>query len=135
MTIPETDKVTQQVSQAIREIASAYPELKVTADPDGNGGAYVFIQDVALAPIYKQGETWMGFHIVYMYPEADVYPHFVRADLVRKDDAPLGEGTSPSSFQGRPAIQLSRRSNKVNPTTDTALLKLQKVFRWLNNRP
>ena len=135
MTTLNIGSVKTEVRQAIDEIAAAYPEVTVSADVDGEGGAYVFVRDVHLAPIYQQRETWVGFHITYMYPEADVYPHFVRADLCRTDGAPLGDGTSPASFQGQSAIQLSRRSNRLNPATDTALLKLQKVLRWLNARP
>jgi hypothetical protein len=36
---------------------------------------------------------------------------------------------------GRPALQLSRRSNRLNPATDTALLKLMKVRQWFSTRP
>ena len=42
---------------------------------------------------------------------------------------------SPTTFEGRPAIQISRRSNHINPRTDTALIKLQKVLTWLTTRP
>ncbi len=88
-----------------------------------------------MAEIYHQRETLVAFHITHTYPYADIYPHFVCADLARTDGRSLGDGTSLTTFQGRPAVQLSRRSNRHNPTTDTALLKMQKVVRWLNSRP
>ena len=136
MTTPDMDGLTPEVGQAIDEIAAAFPDAAVNAEADGEGGAYVSVRDVALAPIYRQRETWIGFHITYMYPSADVYPHFVREDLCRADGNPLGSGmSSPSSFRNCPAIQLSRRSNRRNPVTDTAALKLQKVLRWINDRP
>ncbi len=136
MTTPDLDGLTPEVRQAIDEIVAAFPDAAVNSEADGEGGAYVFVRDVALAPIYRQQETWVGFHITYTYPSADVYPHFVRADLCRMDGAPLGEGmSSPVQFRDCPAIQLSRRSNRLNPATDTAILKLQKVLQWLNNRP
>ncbi len=135
MTTPDVGGLTPEVRQAIDEIAAAFPDATVSTEADGEGGAYVFVRDVALAPIYRQQETWVGFHITYTYPSADVYPHYVREDLCRVDGASLGDGMSPASFRDRPAIQLSRRSNRLNPATDTALLKLQKVIRWLNNRP
>lgn len=135
MTTPDVGGLTPEVRQAIDEIAAAFPDATVSTEADGEGGAYVFVRDVALAPIYRQQETWVGFHITYTYPSADVYPHFVREDLCRADGNPLGDGMSPQNFRSRPAIQLSRRSNRLNPATDTALLKLQKVLRWLNNRP
>ena len=129
MTIPEV--VTPEVQAAIAEIAAVHPKL--SADPDSEGGAYVVVQDVELGPAYKQCKTWVGFHIAYSYPQADVYPHFVRSDLSRMDGAALGEGIqSPIEFHRRAATQLSRRSNHLNPAVQTALLKLQKVLQWLN---
>lgn len=131
MTIPEVLNVTPEVQAAIAEIAAAFP--KTTAEPDGDGGANVLVRDVPLGPAYKQRETWVGFHITYAYPVADVYPHFVRGDLARVDGAPLGGGTSPTEHRGQAAIQLSRRSNRLDAAVQTALLKLQKVLRWLNS--
>jgi hypothetical protein len=32
-------------------------------------------------------------------------------------------------------LQLSRRSSRLNPQTDTALLKLMKVIQWLTSHP
>lgn len=126
--------MTLEVAAAIKEIAADYPNLD--AEPDGNGGARVIVHDLPLAPIYRQRQTWCEFHITYSYPNADVYPHFVRADLSRVGGAALGEAMSQgSSPRGKPSIQISRRSNRLNPATDTALLKLQKVLRWLNDLP
>lgn len=131
MTLPEAHNVTPEVQAAIVEIAAAYPN--VNAHPDGDGGAHVVVQDVPLGPAYAQRKTWVGFHITYAYPQADVYPHFVRADLSRVDGGALGNGTSGGQFRGQAAIQLSRRSTRLNPAVQTALLKLQKVIQWLNS--
>ena len=126
------ENVTPEVRIAVAEIAAVYPHFGL--EPDGNGGANVVVEGLKLAPIYRQRETWVGFHITYAYPQADVYPHFVRDDLCRVDGADLGVGTSKGhSFSGRAAVQISRRSNQLNPAVDTALLKLQKVLLWLNN--
>ncbi len=72
--------------------------------------------------------------MVFQYPYANVYPHFVRGDLTRSDGQPLGEGTSVTTFDSRSAVQLSRRSNRLNPATDSAVLKLHKVLAWLGTR-
>ena len=127
--------MTPEVTQAINDIRVAYPDTEVDVFEDGAGGANVVVRAVPLAGIYRQRETWIGFHIVHTYPYADVYPHFVRADLQRVDGQSLGKGTSSAHFRNDEAIHLSRRSNHHNPATDTALLKLQKVLRWLNNGP
>ena len=93
------------------------------------------LDDVPLGPPYVQETTWVAFLITRQYPYADVYPHFVRGDLQRVDRKPLGPGTSLTSYLGQPAIQLSRRSNRLNPGTDTALTKLEKVLFWLRTQP
>lgn len=128
--------MTPEVEQAIAEIQSAFPNCPVTATAANGGGGYVIVENVPLPGpgIYEQKSTWIGFHITDAYPYADVYPHFVRDDLIRSDGQGLGPAAQAGhSFQGRPAIQLSRRSNRLNPATDTALLKLQKVIQWLCN--
>ena len=39
-----------------------------------------------------------------------------------------------TTFEGRPAMQLSRRSNRLDPETDTEAIKLHKVLTWLRSR-
>jgi hypothetical protein len=127
--------LTPAVEQAIAEVRTALPDCAVTIREDGEGGAWVIVDDLKLGPPYLQDSTWVGFRVTFAYPYADVYPHFVRGDLARVDGQPLGEAMSPSAFEGRPAIQLSRRSNHLDPVRDTAMLKLGKVADWLRRRP
>jgi|SRR5580658_6971599 hypothetical protein len=124
------------VLKAIEEIRSSFPDCQVEVFPDGSGGAFVVVRGIPLGAPYAQADTWLGFQITFQYPYADVYPHFTRPDLTRIDKKPLGEGFGISAqFRGQPAIQISRRSNKLNPATDTASLKLHKVLQWLKTRP
>jgi len=39
-----------------------------------------------------------------------------------------------TTFENRTAVQISRRSNRLDPATDTALIKLHKVLEWLRTR-
>ncbi len=126
--------MTPEVAEAIEEIRSSFLEAALEAREDGEGGAVVLVDPVDPGPQYQQRVTWVGFRITFQYPYADVYPHFVRGDLTRVDGAPLGEGTSVTTFEGRPSVQLSRRSNRLNPETDTAAIKLHKVLTWLRSR-
>jgi hypothetical protein len=129
--------MTDAVKKAMEQIDAAYPgEKRIEVQEDGQGGVYVIVNDVDIGTIYEQSTTWVGFRIVFNYPYADVYPHFVRSDLVRKDGRPLGDGISGGHlFLGRAALQLSRRSNRLNPATDTAATKLLKVVQWLATHP
>jgi hypothetical protein len=125
----------ERVDEAVRQIQEAFPDCTVTARDDGDGGAQVMVSDVPLGPPFVQATTWVAFAITRQYPYADVYPHFVRGDLQRADGAGLGAGMGLTAYLGQPAIQLSRRSSRLNPATDTAVLKLQKVLHWLLTRP
>ena len=127
--------MTPAVVSAIEQVRATFSACRVDVEADGSGGAYVKVHDVPLGPPYAQDHSWFGFHITFQYPYADVYPHFVRPDLKRIDGRPLGEGTGGGSFRNHQAVQLSRRSNRLNPATDTAALKLLKVHQWLKSRP
>jgi hypothetical protein len=122
------------VAAAVKEIKIAFPKSKVEATEDGEGGAVVVVDPIEPGEIYRQRASWIGFRITFQYPASDVYPHFVRGDLARIDGKGLGEGMSVTTFEGRPAVQISRRSNRLNPATDTAAFKLHKVLAWLRSR-
>jgi hypothetical protein len=124
-----------KVLEAIEEVKALFPGHVVDVQEDGEGGAYVTVEGVDPGPVYLQRQTWIGFRIGFQYPYCDVYPHYVRGDLTRLDGRPLGEGTSLTTFLNRSAVQLSRRSNRWDPATDTAALKLLKVLKWLENHP
>jgi hypothetical protein len=126
----------EAVQFAVDQINTAFPQNACEAQDDGDGGAWVIVEGVPLGEIYTEEASWVGFRITFQYPNADVYPHFVRGDLLRKDGRSLGEGVQVSqTFLGRPALQLSRRSSRWNPKTDNALIKLQKVMQWFTTHP
>jgi hypothetical protein len=127
--------LTEPVAAAVTEIGHGVPEVAWQVREDGAGGAVLVGHGVALGGVWEQAETWIGFRIPFNYPYADIYPHFVRGDLRRRDSGPLGEAMSTTTFEGMPAVQLSRRSNHRVPGIETALLKLLKVLTWLRERP
>ncbi len=122
------------VAKAIEEIRCTFEGCDVEAEADGSGGAIVVVQGVPMGCPYVQTEIWFGFRITFQYPYSDVYPHFTDADLARSDGGSLGGGFGTASFQGQPAIQISRRSNRLNPEADTAALKLLKVVTWMKSQ-
>ena len=126
--------VTAAVATAIEELRGTFGGSAVEVEPDGSGGAEVVVRDVRLGPPYAQKKVWFGFRITCQYPYADVYPHFTNPDLVRADGADLGGGFGSATFRNESAIQISRRSNGLNPETDTAALKLLKVLKWMTER-
>jgi len=127
--------MTPEVANAIEEVIAAFPGHQVDVTPEAQGGAYVVVQSLPVGPAYTPSQTWVGFLITFMYPHADVYPHFVDAGLRRENGQPHGTGiTGPISWNSRSALQVSRRSNRWSPGTDTAALKLAKVLEWLRSQ-
>lgn len=125
---------TPAVARAIEELRAGHPGVTLETVEDGDGGARVIVERVVLGGTWREGTSWVGFRIPFTYPYADIYPHFVRGDLTRRDGGPLGEALSPTTFEGRPAIQVSRRSNRRDPSIETAHIKLLKVLAWLQDR-
>jgi hypothetical protein len=125
--------MTPEVTTAIQEINAAFPDATVEVKEEGDS-VVVLLDPIDPGEPYIQRESWIGFRITFQYPYSDVYPLFVRGDLSRVDGAPLGEGMGAATFEGRSAVQISRRSNRLNPATDTALIKLNKVLAWLRSR-
>ena len=119
------------VASAIEEIRSTFDFCAVEVEPDDSGGAVVVVRGIPMGQPYAQAEIWIGFQITFQYPYADVYPHFTNPELARSDGAGLGGGFGTAMFRGQPAIQISRRSNRLNPKMDTAALKLLKVIDWM----
>jgi hypothetical protein len=127
--------MTEEVQQAIEELKLAYGDGNVEATPDNEGGAYVVVNDLDLCDKYEPVKTFCGFRITHMYPEAQVYPHFIVPDLKRADKNPLGAGFSkPMQWNDREVIQVSRKSNHWNPAVDTAQIKLEKVLKWIREQ-
>ena len=140
--------LTPEVQSAIKELTGHYGEGNLRYFPDGQGGAFVIIENIALLPPYSQKMTWIGFHITQTCPYADVYPHFVRDDLSREDGKELGQGFSKGHVfpppdakhvaerDRRSAVQISRKSNKRDNASnlETPLIKLLKVIEWVNSR-
>jgi hypothetical protein len=124
------------VEAAVAELRANYPG-RVELEDQRDGGAKVVVTGLSLADSpYVQPDTWCGFTITYTHPYADIYPHFVRGDLSRRDGKPFGRSFHPNTpFYGAKALMLSRRTKLFgtdNPVS--ALLKLEKVMRWMTSQ-
>lgn len=125
--------MTPEVQRAIEEIQQTFPKHTVEVVAEGQGGAYVTVNDLLIGERYLPSTSWIGFTISYQYPYADVYPHYLDAELRRIDGLVQGAGLSMATWQNRQVIQVSRRSNRWNAAIDTAATKLSKVQLWLRS--
>ena len=123
-----------EIEQAVEELRRCFSDAEVVARATDDGGVTVTIDSIDLGPVYTPQQTWIKFAISFQYPYADVYPLFVRPDLARADRRPHGQGITNTSYRGEPALQLSRRSTRLNPAIDTAVLKITKVIKWLQKQ-
>ena len=125
------------VTAAINQVARAFPDARTIYGEDGQGGAFVIVDELDLGPAFTPRTSWVGFAISPLYPRADVYPHFVRPDLARSNGAPLTVPLNPGQMMpgfDRPATMVSRRSNRWDPSRDTAVLKLHRVLLWFREQ-
>jgi hypothetical protein len=125
--------LTSAVAQALDELTQAFRDYPILHRLDGQGGAWVIVDDLPLSSAFLPATSWIGFAISAVYPRADVYPHFVCPELQCADGSPLttplNAGQTMPGFE-RPAVMLSRRSNRWDPSRDTATLKLHRVLLW-----
>ncbi|SRR5260370_32754757 len=120
------------VAGAVESIRMAFPEAVVVADDDGAGGSYVIIDPVTLGQKFLPPTTWIGGHITPQFPYSDIYPIFIAAEVHRSSGAAFVPPiTSGHFFRGRPALQISRRTNRLDPALQSAASKFQKVLYWL----
>lgn len=121
-----------EVSAAIEELRRQFAGSSVVARDDGQGGAYVIIEPVTLGPRYLPERTWAGFQIPAQYPYADIYPVFIGAETKRADGRPFSPPITPGrNFEGRPSLQVSRRSRTVQNGLQRATAKVLKVLDFL----
>ena len=126
----------KEVAEALEELRKAFEPSEITVAEDKQGGAYVIVETVPIGTRYQPSESWLGGHISALYPSADIYPVFMDARVRRADGiefaAPITRG---HNFQGRPAIQISRRNNAVHLAPQTAVAKFAKVLHFLDALP
>ena len=123
------------VAEAVEQIRKAFLDVLVDVREDGSGGAYVIVEQVQLGPKLTPQTTWMGGHVPPQFPYADVYPLFIGADVRFSSGAPFAPPiTSGHMFCGRSALQISRKTNRLDPTLQTAACKFLKVLHWLTQQ-
>jgi hypothetical protein len=125
---------TKAVAEEVEDLRAQFADKAVTAEPDGAGGAYVVIDTIDPGPAYQQRESWLGFQITYLCPDADIYPVFLRGDLVRVDGKAHAAPFAPAKWHGRDALQYSLKSAQRNPEIDTAAIKAAGVIACLADR-
>jgi len=64
--------VKQEVAKAIDELKRAFPCSDVSIREDGDGGAYVIVENVEIGSRFEPSTTWLGGHIPALYPYADI---------------------------------------------------------------
>lgn len=122
------------VEEAVKGLRVTFPSGEVFVQETPDGGAYVRVEPIELGPKFRPERTWIAGHIPPQCPYADVYPLFIGGDVTRADGKPWVAPVTPcANFMGRPALQISRRTNRLDPNVQTVALKFQKVLHWLQH--
>jgi hypothetical protein len=120
------------VALAIEQIRSTFAPATLTVEEDGQGGAFVIVENVDFGAKYRPQTSWLGGHLTPQTPYSDVYPLYAAGNVVRVDGRPFVAPISPGQqFRGRPAIQISRRSNRLDPQWQTPAVKFSKVVHFM----
>lgn len=123
------------VVEAVDGLRKAFSQSAIVAKDDGSGGAYVIVEPVNLGAKFTPEATWIGAHIPPQFPYADIYPLFIGADVRFANGAAFVPPITPNhAFCGRPALQISRKTNRLDPALQTAACKFQKVLYWLTQQ-
>lgn len=123
--------MTAAVQEAVEEIRRAYSDHPVSVEKEEQGGAYVTVGDLSIGSQYQPETSSCRFTITFQYPQADIYPHFLDPGVKRKDHNNHPQGFGGGKWRGNDMLQISRRSNKIDPMVDTAALKLEKVLQFI----
>jgi hypothetical protein len=121
-----------EVSSGIEELKRQFSASSLTVHEDGQGGACVVMEPVTLGPKYRPTDTWVGFHIPAQYPYADIYPVFIGGNVARSDGIAFSAPVTPGHvFEGKPAIQVSRRCSAAQSGFQKVGAKILKVLDFL----
>jgi hypothetical protein len=125
-----------EVSQAIEDIKRQFPGAALTVREDGQGGAHVVADPIPLSEKFIPQSTWIGFHIPAQYPYADIYPVFISAGVRRANGQPFVVPVTPGhQYEGRPALQVSRRNSAAQNVFQKVAAKVLKVMDFLEKLP
>jgi hypothetical protein len=126
-----------EVSKGIEELKRQFSSSAFIVAEDNQGGAYVIIENVLLGPRYRPDHTWLGFQIPAQYPYADIYPTFIGAEVRRADGVAFTPPVTPGhQFQGRPALQVSRRNGAAAQNgSQKVTAKILKILDFLERLP
>lgn len=121
-----------EVATAIEELKRQFGSSTLTIREDDQGGAYVIMEPVVIGAKFVPTATWIGFQIPAQYPYADIYPVFIGVDVKRADGVAFHAPVTPGhNFEGRGAIQISRRSAAAQSGSQRAVAKILKVLDFL----
>lgn len=125
--------MTPSVSTAIEGLKKAFPGCTVSVlSEDGQGGAFVVLDNVELGEKFAPQSTWFGAHLPASLPYADIYPLFIGDNVRRADGFALVGPFAPVGWQNRSAIQVSRRNNRFQ-AGHTAASKFVKVIDFVRS--
>lgn len=125
--------MTPSVLAAIEGLKKAFPNTTVSVlAEDGNGGVHVLVDGIELGPKFNTTRTWFGAQLPASLPYADIYPFFMGHEVTRADGAALTGPLSGVNWQGRQAIQVSRRNNRMSGA-QPAVAKFVKVIEFVRS--
>lgn len=127
-----TAMLAAEVSRGLEELEEAFPG-RVRHEPDGEGGAFVTIEEVELSDRWTRLSSELTFHLAYNYPAASIYPYYLPQEVTPAD------GVFPAALQriewrGKQVIQVSLRQENWDPRRDNAVGAVMQTQAWLRSQ-
>jgi hypothetical protein len=124
--------LSQGVSVGLQQLEEVFTG-RVRHEPDGEGGAFVVVEEIELGEHWSARTAELAFHLAYNYPASSIYPYYLQPDIV-----PAG-GAFPQALQrvewrGSPMIQVSLRQENWDPRRDNAVGAVMQTQDWLRSQ-
>jgi hypothetical protein len=126
-----TSALASDVSHGLDELEAAFPD-RVTAEPDGTGGAFVSVDSIDLGDRWARSITPLAFHLPYNYPAGAIYPFYLPGDVTPNGGLP--PALQPVEWRGRRMIQVSLRHTNWDAQRDNAVGAVMQTQAWLKRQ-
>lgn len=102
------------------------------SEEETDAGVIVNIANIDPGDQFVAASYSISFLLPNSYPWADIYPQYMMPPLERKDGGSLPNDIQQSDWNGTPASQLSRRSQRAGESASISVVnKINRVLSWL----
>lgn len=123
--------MTNDIESAVELLRKYFGSDNVSTE-EADAGVIATIDGIRPGDQFAAESYSISFLLPDSYPWADIYPQYVMPRLERKDGGSLPADIQQVDWNGVPASQLSRRSQRAGESASiSAVNKINRVLSWL----